>query len=156
METKQTSVRIKTTAYGGPRRNAIEKISKLLQTEYAPDLVLNRHCGECEFQARCRQKAMEIDDLSLFSGMKPEERERHRRKGIFTINQLSYTFRQRRQPRRAEARLKNHTILPCRHSPSVRTRSISMGAHNYLPLRHLSTWTLKGCPLLVLIIYWEL
>jgi len=34
-----------------------------------PDLVLNRHCAECEFQARCRKLAVEKDDLSLLAGM---------------------------------------------------------------------------------------
>jgi predicted RecB family nuclease len=103
-----TSLRIKIAVLAGQARQVIERIGKLLQTEYAPDLVLNRHCGECEFQARCRRKAMEIDELSLLSGMKPEERRRHRSKGIFTINQLSYTFRQRRQPRREERVAKPH------------------------------------------------
>jgi predicted RecB family nuclease len=105
---EHTSLRIKTGVLAGRVRKVIERIGKQLQTGQAPELALNRHCGECEFQARCRQKAIEIDDLSLFSGMKPEERERHRRKGIFTINQLSYTFRQRRQPRREEALGKPH------------------------------------------------
>ena len=67
-----------------------------------PDLVLNRHCAECEFQARCRKIAVEKDDLSLLAGMSEKERERHRSKGIFTVTQLSYTFRPRRTPKRAK------------------------------------------------------
>ena len=68
----------------------------------SPDLVLNRHCAECQFQSRCRQKAIETDDLSLLSGMTENERATHRSKGIFTVKQLSYTFRPRKTPKRAK------------------------------------------------------
>ena len=77
-----------------------EKIGALLSTDAAPDLLLNRHCGECEFQSRCRQKAVERDDLSLLSGISEKERKKQNSKGIFTVTQLSYTFRPRRRPKR--------------------------------------------------------
>src|SRR5205085_10256436 len=64
-----------------------------------PDLILNRHCGDCEFQARCKQKAIEKDDLSLLAGMAEKERKEFNQKGIFTVTQLSYTFRPRRRPK---------------------------------------------------------
>jgi predicted RecB family nuclease len=97
----QTSLRINTAGLAPRARTIIKGIDTLLRTKGGPGLVLNRHCAECEFQARCRQKAIEIDELSLFSGMRPEERARHRRNGIFTVHQLSYTFRPRRAPKRA-------------------------------------------------------
>jgi len=50
-----------------------------------PTLVLNRHCGECEFQARCRQKTIEKDDLSLLAGLSPKERQKLRSKGSFNV-----------------------------------------------------------------------
>ena len=80
----------------------IDKIIALLSSSSPPELVLNRHCTECEFQHRCRQKAIEVDDLSLLSGMSEKERARHRSKGIFTVAQLSYTFRPRRTPKRSK------------------------------------------------------
>src|SRR5205823_8826051 len=86
----------------GEVRKRLEKITALLSNPAPPDLVLNRHCAECEFQARCRQKALEQDDLSLLAGMSAMERNRHRSKGIFTVTQLSYTFRPRRTPKRAK------------------------------------------------------
>jgi predicted RecB family nuclease len=64
----------------------IEKIAALLSSPSPPDLVLNRHCAECEFRDRCSQKAIETDDLSLLSAMTDKERSRHRSKGIFTVN----------------------------------------------------------------------
>ena len=66
----------------------------------APDLVLNRHCAECEFQARCRKIAVEKDDLSLLANLSAKERQELRSQGIFTVTQLSYTFRPRRRPKR--------------------------------------------------------
>lgn len=78
----------------------------------APDLVLNRHCAECEFQARCRKIAVEKDDLSLLANMSAKERQKLRSKGIFTVTQLSYTFRPRRRPKRLrDKREKHHHAL---------------------------------------------
>src|SRR6266566_1665424 len=65
-----------------------------------PELVLNPHCSECEFRTRCRQIAMEKDDLSLLSRMTAQERTKQHNKGIFTLTQFSYTFRLRKQRKR--------------------------------------------------------
>ena len=81
-------------------RKHIEKISALLYNSSPPELVLNRHCIECEFQSRCRQKAIENDELSLLSGMRDKERKKHHNEGIFTVTQLSYRFRPRRRPKK--------------------------------------------------------
>jgi hypothetical protein len=40
-------------------RKDIDKIVALLSSSSPPDLVLIRHLTECEFEAQCRQKAME-------------------------------------------------------------------------------------------------
>ncbi len=95
-------LRANTSSLSGEVRTRIEKIAALLSSPSPPELVLNRHCVECEFRVRCRQKATETDDLSLLSGMPEKERARHRSKGIFTVTQLSYTFRPRRTPKRAK------------------------------------------------------
>ena len=78
----------------------IGKTTALVSGESPPDLILNRHCSKCEFQATCRRKALEKDDLSLLAGMTEKERRKHRMRGIFTVTQLSYTFRPRRTPKR--------------------------------------------------------
>jgi len=82
----------------------------MLSPDRAPDLVLNRYCGECEFRIRCRQKAVEKDDLSLLAGMREKERKKFNNKGIFTVTQLSYTFRPRRRPKRLGTSGKNTTM----------------------------------------------
>ncbi len=85
-----------------------EKIAALLTIDTPPDLVLNRHCGECEFRTRCRQKAIEKDDLSLLSGISEKERKKLNSTGIFTVTQLSYTFRPRRRPKRLRNKRERH------------------------------------------------
>ena len=83
-------------------RRRINDATTLLTANGPPDLVLNRHCGQCEFQYRCRTQATEKDELSLLSGMSEKDRKKLHGKGIFTVTQLSYTFRPRR--RRRESR----------------------------------------------------
>jgi predicted RecB family nuclease len=67
-----------------------------------PRLFLNHHCQACQFQNRCRVQAVEEDNLSLLRGFSQTEIARLNQKGIFTINQLSYTFRPRRIKKRAK------------------------------------------------------
>ena len=80
-------------------KKRIKDVTALLADNSPPELVLNRHCGQCEFQARCRKQATEKDELSLLSGMPEKERKKLHGKGIFTVAQLSYTFRPRRRCR---------------------------------------------------------
>jgi hypothetical protein len=55
---------------------------------------------------------METDDLSLLASMSAKERRKLRTKGIFTVTQLSYTFRPRRRPKRLrDKREKYHHSL---------------------------------------------
>ncbi len=72
------TLEVKTGALAGEVRTLTGKIGALLSSNSPPDLVLNRHCPECEFQTRCRQKAIAIDDLSLLSGITENERASHR------------------------------------------------------------------------------
>jgi predicted RecB family nuclease len=80
------------------------QIRRLLAAASPPNLVLNRHCPECQFRDHCRKRAIEKDDLSLLAGLTDKERARLNGRGIFTINQLSYTFRPRRRAKRLAAK----------------------------------------------------
>jgi CRISPR/Cas system-associated exonuclease Cas4 (RecB family) len=75
-------LKVRTSALAGEVRKHLEKIAALLASPTPPDLVLNRHCVECEFQARCRKIAVEKDDLSLLARMSAKERQQLRSKGI--------------------------------------------------------------------------
>jgi predicted RecB family nuclease len=107
-----STLKVKTSSLAGEVRKRLDKVATLLSSPAPPDLVLNRHCVECEFQSRCRKIAIEKDDLSLLSTMSEKERQKLRAKGIFTVTQLSYTFRPRRRPKRLhDKREKYHHAL---------------------------------------------
>ena len=95
-----STLKVKTPVLVLEVKKVVGKLSTLLSENAPPDLVLNRHCPECEYQIRCREKAVEKDDLSLLGGMSEKERKKLNSKGIFTVTQLSYTFRPRRRPKR--------------------------------------------------------
>jgi len=71
-------------------------------------LFLNDHCQICEFQTHCRKRALDEGNLSLLKGMTPNEVAKYNAKGLFTINQISYTFRARRKPKRARPKMGPH------------------------------------------------
>ena len=50
------TLRVNTDALATEVRRLNEKISAMLSSNSPPKLVLNRHCPECEFQNRCKQK----------------------------------------------------------------------------------------------------
>lgn len=99
-----TTLKVKTPALMKEVRKLIRKIDAVFSGPSPPDFILKRHCSECEFQSQCRQRAIEKDDLSLLAGMTEKERRKFNSKGIFTVTQLSYTFRPRRRPRRLAAK----------------------------------------------------
>src|ERR1700676_63687 len=67
------TLKVKTSVLASDVRKLTDKIGTLLASPSPPDLDLNRHCAECEFQDCCRQKAVEKDDLSLLSSMTEKE-----------------------------------------------------------------------------------
>jgi predicted RecB family nuclease len=93
---------------------ALTKMKTHQASRVAPPLVLNKHCSECEFRSRCREVAVEKDDLSLLGNMTAKERQKLNRRGIFTVTQLSYTFR----PRRRQA------LGAARHEPALKALAI--------------------------------
>ena len=105
-------------------------------TTTAPPVVLNKHCPECEFQSRCRQTAIENDDLSLLPNIREKERTKQNGKGIFTVLQLSYTFRPRRHP--AHGSLK--------HQPALKALALRK---NQIHIVGSPTLSLSGIPVYI-------
>lgn len=103
-----TTLNVKIPAFASEVRKRIKEITALLAGNSPPDLVLNRHCGQCEFKTRCSTQAKEKDELSLLSGISEKDRKRLHSKGIFTVTQLSYTFRPRRRRRESRGKQEKH------------------------------------------------
>jgi predicted RecB family nuclease len=80
----------------------IKEIVLAHRVQQPPPLELNSHCPICQFRTRCRNKAIEADNLSLVSSIPPKERRKLEAKGITTVTQLSYTYGPKRK-RRAHA-----------------------------------------------------
>jgi len=84
-----------------------------------PPIILNKHCPYCPFQKDCEAKAIENDDLSLLSRMSPKDIKKYQKKGIFSIKQLSYLFRPRKQ-RKGKKKKK----IPLRYRPELQALAI--------------------------------
>ncbi|MDP7196318.1 MAG: TM0106 family RecB-like putative nuclease [SAR202 cluster bacterium] len=68
----------------------------------SPPLILNKHCALCQFKKVCRDQAVKIDHLSLLNNISTlKQYRKYERKGIFTVNQLSYLYRPRKQRKRS-------------------------------------------------------
>jgi predicted RecB family nuclease len=102
------TLKVKTTVFFSEVGKRVKEITALLVANSPPDLVLNRHCGQCEFKTRCSTQAREKDELSLLSGISEKDRKRLHSKGIFTVTQLSYTFRPRRRRRESRGKQEKH------------------------------------------------
>ena len=83
-------------------KRIVGEIKDLRARDALPKLMLNSHCPACEFRHRCHAEAMRQDDLSLLRGVGENEILSQNRRGIFTVTQLSYTFRPRRKNKRAK------------------------------------------------------
>jgi predicted RecB family nuclease len=90
-----------------PRLNSkaqriLEEVRQAQASSVTPRLMLNEHCKMCEFRRRCHAQAEKEDDIGLLQGVGEKEITRYNRKGIFTLTQLSCTFRPRRWGKRVK------------------------------------------------------
>lgn len=68
----------------------------------SPTIILSQHCLHCQFYVACKVQAEKADNLSLLAAIStPKLMKKYERKGIFTVNQLSYLYRPRRQRKRS-------------------------------------------------------
>ena len=61
----RATLKVKISAFASEVRKRIKEITALLAGNSPPGLVLNRHCGQCEFKARCSTQAREKDELRV-------------------------------------------------------------------------------------------
>ena len=91
-------------------QNLLRELKEMASAGTPPSLLLNKHCPVCEFRQRCHDQAVQEDSLSLLRGMGEKEIKSYAKKGIFTVTQLSYTFRPRRRPKWARAAPRPHSF----------------------------------------------
>jgi predicted RecB family nuclease len=81
-------------------KKLVAVIEQIEKTDVPPLFYKNSHCQICEFNLICDEKLRERDDLSLLGNLKPKEIEQKNNRGIFSVMQLSYTFRPKKNPYR--------------------------------------------------------
>jgi predicted RecB family nuclease len=84
--------RLPLSSHEGQARRVLQEL-RALQPGTPPRLMLNSHCPRCEFRQRCQAEALAKDDLSLLRGLSATEITKYNKRGIFTVTQLSCTFR---------------------------------------------------------------
>jgi predicted RecB family nuclease len=80
----------------------ISELNKMLLTSNEPSLILNKHCAICEYSASCKEKAKAEGNMGLLDRATSKTIEKYKKKGIFTIQQLSYLYKPRRRKKRAK------------------------------------------------------
>lgn len=108
-EARLKKVRLDAKLYRKAEKDLAELV-RLQAGDEPPRLTLNRHCQVCEFRKQCHTQATKDDHLSLLHGMSEQEIRRQNSKGIFTVRQLSYTFRVRRRNKRARSQAFPHSF----------------------------------------------
>src|SRR5215510_16103235 len=130
-ESKATKIRLNPDP-----RNAeqlLKGLQETLNSGVPPKLILNEHCQVCEFRARCHDRAVQEDNLSLLRGMSEKEIKKLGKKGIFTITQLAHTFRPRRKGKReAQTTNRRHYAL---QAMAIRDKKIYILGKPELPSR---------------------
>lgn len=82
-------------------KKIIGEVNNILVDSVEPSLILNRHCSVCEYSASCNEKAKTVGNMSLLDRATLKAIEKYKKKGIFTIQQLSYLYKPRRKKKRA-------------------------------------------------------
>jgi predicted RecB family nuclease len=94
---QHTVLRLKLDSWIREVESLVGKLRSSLTEGTPAEPVLIKHCPECIFEACCRKRVTEKDDLSLLDGLGTTDRAKLNAKGIFTVTQLAYTFRPRRR-----------------------------------------------------------
>jgi predicted RecB family nuclease len=83
-------------------------LGEIRASQAEPRATLNGHCNVCEFRNPCRQEAEKTDDLSLLRGMSEKELEKHHKRGITTVTQLSHAYQPGRRGKRTTGKARKH------------------------------------------------
>ena len=92
---KVTSIDL--TKYFTEARKLLGELIEIITSDKPPRFFQNSHCRICEHQDICKTTLIENDDLSLLRGLGQKEIMKYNNKGIFTVLQLSYTFKPRKK-----------------------------------------------------------
>lgn len=95
----------------GRFRSILNDLRTLQENDAPPPRFLNKHCQICEFRTRCQDEVRAKDELSLLRRLSEKDIKLLGRRGIFTVSQLSYTFRPRKKSRRSNGKILHQPAL---------------------------------------------
>ncbi len=114
------TIKFKIEPFLNEAKKMLAELDKLSLGIFKPLLFQKNHCKICEFQEVCNGELMEKDSLGLLHRMREENIKKFNRNGIFTVNQLSYTFRPRKKPKRT----KNHPYYFSLQALAIREQKV--------------------------------
>ena len=117
---KQATAKVELAGWMDMAQTIVSKIAAQQANPTPPPLILNQHCAACEFKARCRQIALEKDESEPACEHDRKGTPAAACQGIFSVTQLSYTFRARRKPKRFAAK-------PDKYSHALRALALREG-----------------------------
>ena len=91
-------------------KKIISELNKILSDSSEPSLILNKHCSVCEYSASCKEKARAEGNISLMDRATFKVIEKYKKKGIFTIQQLSNLYKPRRRKKQRAKQLFAHNL----------------------------------------------
>jgi predicted RecB family nuclease len=116
----------------------LDDVKRIQQVSEAPPLMLNKHCHFCEFRQRCRSEAVDKDDISLLEAVGEKELRKLNRRGIFTLVQLSCTFRPRRKGKRVTRQ--GYVRYSALHALAIREDKVHVCGTPDLPRRQVQVF----------------
>lgn len=118
---------------------------KTLSLSDVPALLLNPHCQICPFHASCLREAKQHDNLTLLERMTPKAVEKCRKRGIFTVSQLSYAYRPRRHRKKHAANI--HAFSLELQALAIRTQRIYLHELPSIPTGNVQLFVdIEGLP----------
>lgn len=91
------TLKIELHKYTSEATKIIEELDKTIKDESGTIILGETICKKYEFEDWYHSKLVEKNDLHLLSSIREKERLRYEKKGIFTVKQLSYTFKPRKK-----------------------------------------------------------
>ena len=104
-------VKVSLNRYKTEVNKVLREVNELVVHKKIPNTIQINHCNICEFQIECKKLLQKNDDLSLLGGISKKFIHEKKQNGIFTINQLSYTFRPRKNNKLINAKKRHYPEL---------------------------------------------
>lgn len=123
------TLRFKIKPFLTDAKKKLNELNEIVTRKYEPLLFYKKHCIICEYQEICKKKLIETDGLGLLQRMDEKNIKKLNSNGIFTVKQLSYTFK----PRKKSKRMKQHPYYFSLQALAIEQRKVYLYDRMDLP-----------------------